>query len=88
MRFLAFAAVLLVVGCGKPAKPVQTVAMDQVPEVVMKAATAAAKEKFPDLKFQSVSMKPNGVYELSGKTKNGKVHDVEVTPAGEVVEVE
>jgi hypothetical protein len=88
MRLLFCTVLLLVAGCGKPAKKEQVVTLDNVPEIVMKAAVAAAKEKFPDLKFQSASMKPNGVYEITGKTKNGKVHDVEVTAAGEVVEVE
>jgi len=88
MRLLVCVVLLLVAGCSRPARKEQTLALDQVPEVAMKAAVAAAKARFPDLKFQSVSMKPNGDYEITGKTKNGKVHDVEVTATGEIVEVE
>ena len=88
MRFLCCVVLLLVAGCGKPAPQDKPIAMDQVPEPAMKAALAAAKEKFPDLKFHSATLRPNGVYEITGKSKTGKVHDVEVTAAGEVMEVE
>jgi hypothetical protein len=81
--------VLLVSGCSKAdhAKN-ENVPLDKVPHVAMDAAAKAAKEKFPDLKFESAWRKPTGVYEIVGKTKNGKTHDVEVTDAGEITEVE
>ena len=86
-RFLC--AFVLAAGCSKePVKQDKPITLDQVPEVVMKAAKDAAKKSFPDIKFETVSIKRNGVYEITGKTNNGKVHDVEVTATGEVVEVE
>jgi len=88
MRLLCCFVLLLIVGCGKPVKNDKPIAMDQVPEPAMKAALAAAKEKFPDVKFQSATLRPNGIYEITGKSKTGKVHDVEVTAEGEVMEVE
>jgi hypothetical protein len=75
-------------GCGKPAKNDKPIALQDVPEVAMKAAMAVAKERLPDVKFHSATLRPNGVYEITGKSKNGKVHDIEVTAAGEIVEVE
>jgi hypothetical protein len=88
MRFV-LCVLLLVAGCSKqPVKQDKPITLEEVPEVVMKAAKEAAKKNFPDLKFETVTIKRSGVYEISGKTKNGKVHDVEVKPDGEVVEVE
>ena len=88
MRLLCCFVLLLVAGCGKPVKQDKPIAMDQVPEPAMKAALAAAKQKFPDVKFHSATLRPNGVYEITGRSKTGKLHDVEVTALGEVMEVE
>ncbi len=88
-RLLIASALFAVIGCGRaPAKNDQVLTLDQVPEPAMKAALEAAKKNFPDLKFHSVSLRSNGVYEISGKTKNGKIHDVEVKADGEIVEIE
>jgi hypothetical protein len=81
--------VVLVAGCSKSETAQKnSVPLDKVPATAMDAATKAAKEKFPDLRFESAWKKPSGVYEIVGKTKTGKVHDVEVTEAGEITEVE
>jgi len=81
--------IVLVSGCSKADSPKnENVPLDKVPHVAMDAAVKAAKEKFPDLKFESAWKKPSGVYEIVGKSKNGKTHDVEVTEAGEITEVE
>ncbi|HEY2837864.1 MAG TPA: hypothetical protein VGJ26_01860 [Pirellulales bacterium] len=88
MRCFFYGVLLLVAGCGKPVKQDQPVALDKVPEPVMKAALTAIKEKFPDVKFHSATLRPNGVYEITGKSKTGKVHDVELSASGEVLEVE
>lgn len=88
MRLLCCFVLLLIVGCGKPVKNDKPIAMDQVPEPIMKAAEAAIKEKFPDVKFHTATLRPNGVYEITGKSKTGKTHDVEITAEGKVVEVE
>jgi hypothetical protein len=81
--------VLLIGGCSSAEAPQKnSVPMDKVPPVVMDAAVKAAKDKFPDLKFESAWKKPSGVYEIVGKTKSGKTHDVEVKESGEITEVE
>jgi hypothetical protein len=73
----------LAVGCGGDPKAV-AVPLEQVPAPFLKTA----KEKLPDVKFDHARKLSNGNYEIRGKAKNGKVREVEVNPAGEVVEVE
>jgi hypothetical protein len=88
-RLLVVLFVLFVAGCSNAEKPQKnSIPLDKVPPVVMDAATKAAKENFPDLKFESAWKKPSGVYEIVGKTKSGKTHDVEVKDSGEITEVE
>jgi hypothetical protein len=87
MRRLVFGVLLAcAVGCGHGESNVgkKVVPMDQVPEVVLKAA----REKLTDVKFDEVWQKPNGDYEVRDKNKQGKVREVEVNPKGEVVAVE
>jgi hypothetical protein len=89
MRKLLCIAVVLLAGCGEKAKQSdKPITLDQVPEAAMKAAQAAAKKAYPDVKFETATLRGENVYELTGKSKNGKVHDVEVTATGEVLEVE
>lgn len=88
-RLLCMLLLLLQAGCGEKAKQSdKPITLDQVPEAAMKAATAAAKKAFPDVKFETATLRGENIYELTGKSKNGKVHDVEVTDAGEILEVE
>ena len=50
-----------------------------------------AQEKLPNVKFESVrkiKVKGEDVYEIRGKQPNGKVREVEVSDAGQVLEVE
>jgi hypothetical protein len=44
--------------------------------------------ELPDVTFDRAVIKANGIYEINGKDKKGKVRDVEMTAAGEVTEVE
>jgi hypothetical protein len=85
MRNWLWLAVLLA-GCGKAAAPKTkaVIPMDQVPGVVMKSAQA----KTPDVKFNKVMKTAEGIYEVQGKTKAGKIVEVEVSEAGEVLAVE
>ncbi len=81
-RFLALIVLATLAGCAKqPSKPIP---LEQVPESLMKIS----HEKLPDVKFDRAVIKANGIYEISGKDKKGKVRDVEMTAAGEVTEVE
>lgn len=89
MRRFWFLALITLAGCGEKAKQSdKPITLDQVPEAAMKAATAAAKKAYPDMKFETATLRGENVYELTGKSKNGKVHDVEVTATGEILEVE
>lgn len=85
MRIM-FVLVLLLTGCGKAAAPKTKVIVpiDEVPPVVMKAA----QTKKPDVKFNTVVKTADGIYEVQGKNKVGKIIEVEVSEAGEVLLVE
>jgi hypothetical protein len=84
-------AAISICGCGGDsddvAEKVTPLPMDQVPAVVMKAAQAKA----PDLTFYAAY---RGTYEgkdsieLKGKTKTGKIKEIEVSPDGQVLGVE
>ena len=92
-RWCALATVALAMfGCGdgdgddagEGKKPMP---MDQVPALVLKAA----KEAAPDLTFYAAYKdKFNGQdsIELKGKTKNGKIKEVEVSPDGKLLGIE
>ena len=76
----------LVSGCGKTTAPKTkvVVAVEEVPAVVM----TAAQKKEPDVKFNKVIKSPDGFYEVQGKTKAGKIIEVEVSESGDVLKVE
>jgi hypothetical protein len=72
-------------GCGGNSEAGRVVVpFDQLPPPLLKVA----QDKLPDVKFHEVWRKPNGVYEIRGKNKQGKVREVEVNAKGEVVDVE
>jgi len=75
---------LLAAGCGGTPPTVQPIALESVPENVMKVA----REKLPDVKWERARRKPNGEYEVIGKTKAGKVREIDITPDGKVTEIE
>jgi len=81
----AMIAVLLTTGCGQPAgKPVETLRIEDVPPELI----AIAREKLPNVRFNTVWRKPSGMFELRGKAKNGKIREVDIRPDGTVKEVE
>ncbi len=79
---MVLAVVVTLSGCAKSSST--PVPLDQVPESLMKIS----HEKLPDVTFDRAVIKANGIYEISGKDKKGKVRDVEMTAAGVVTEVE
>lgn len=85
MRRLLLLAVIIC-GCGETLGEgrKEIVPLEKVPPGVMKAA----KEKAPEIKFDSALKTSKGIYEVRGKAKNGKIVEVEVSEAGEVVAVE
>ncbi len=59
--------------------------MDQVPADILKAA----QEKYPELEFDVAFTETEDgvpVYELKGKSKTGKMLEVEVTHDGKILE--
>lgn len=76
--------ILLLVGCGGGEGKKTPVPFDQVPKDVLKAA----QQREPDVTFDRAQKKTTGDYEILGKDKQGKMVEVEVTPKGEVIQVE
>jgi hypothetical protein len=58
--------------------------LEQVPAAMLETA----KHKLPDVKFDTAWKLPNGNHEIRGKNKRGKIREVELNPAGEVVEID
>ncbi len=86
MHWSILLVVLLAVGCERRAEPrhKDVVPLDELPAVVLTAAQA----KLPDIKFDSAWKTTDGAYEVRGKAKSGKIHDVRVSEAGEILEVD
>lgn len=70
-------------GCGELLEKTEMVPIEKVPPAVMKTA----QEKLPDVKFDT-AWKDKDAYEVRGKSADGKVRDIKVSPAGEVLEVD
>ena len=86
-KFLLFIALTLAFsGCGQSGVVEHRTAMtiDQVQHNVLKVA----QDKFPEIKFDEAWKLDTGVIEVRGKAKTGKIREVEVSPAGEIVEIE
>ena len=71
------------VGCGSESGG-ELVPLDKVPESMLQTA----KEKLPDVQFETGLKRSDGSFEVRGKDKQGKVRDVEFSATGEFVEVE
>jgi len=83
--FVAVLFAMFVVGCQQEASSKKVpIALDQVPDNVMKVA----KEKLPDVTFDRALKKPDGEFEIFGKTKAGKVKEIDIKPSGEVSEID
>ena len=86
-RVIPSILLLLVAGCGESFEKTEMVPIEKVPEPVMKVA----KEKLPDVKFDSAWTEKVGdktVYEVRGKSADGKTRDIKVSPDGKVLEVD
>ena len=72
-------------GCGEIGEKEISIPLDEVPANIRKIAA----EKLPGVKFETAYKETkNGkqVYEVRGKTKEGKIQDLEITSDGEVLE--
>ena len=88
-QYLSLPSVLLMLltGCGEVFEKTEMLPIDKVPEKVI----AVAKEKLPGVTFDTAWTEKNGdktVYEVRGKSKDGKTRDIKVTPDGTVLEVD
>lgn len=86
-RWLWCLVLLLPTGCRERVAHTDdtVVPLEQVPAAALKAARA----KLPDVKFdQAWKLPGQDAFEVRGKTKAGKIHDVEVTSSGEILEVD
>ena len=80
-------SLLAVFGCGDQRENDESIAFDKVPPAIVKIA----EQKLPGVKFETAYKETkNGkeVYELRGKTKEGKIRDIEITADGQVLEVD
>ena len=84
MRFVYVCVLLAAVGCSEKSPKAERLAVSDVPENLM----TIAKEKLPGVTFDQVILKSSGVYEIIGKDDKGKVREIELTPEGEIVEIE
>ena len=84
MRHFWWCALLaFITGCGGESGG-EMVPLDKLPEGMVQTA----KEKLPDVQFESTLKRRDGTFEVRGKDKQGKVRDVEFSATGEVTEVE
>lgn len=72
-------------GCGSSWEgPKVQVKMEEIPPAALKTA----QDKLPGMLFTDAFQKKDGTYEIRGKTKTGKVHEVEVKADGTFVDLE
>jgi hypothetical protein len=81
----SIALLSILIGCGSIGEgPKVQVKMEEVPPAALKTA----QNKLPDMLFTEAFLKKDGTYEIRGKTKTGKVREVEVKADGTFVELE
>ncbi|MBI3862299.1 MAG: hypothetical protein HY290_10430 [Planctomycetia bacterium] len=83
MRCLFVCVLLAAVGCSQAPKA-ELLTIDKVPDNLM----TIAREKLPGVTFDQAVRKSNGIYEIIGKDERGKVREIELSPGGDVVEIE
>jgi glycerate kinase len=85
--FLATLGLLAALGCGDRHQRGRGLTIEEVPDVVLKAA----KKRLPDVDFDSAWVEKEGneeTYEVMGHTREGKQRDVKVSASGEILEVD
>jgi hypothetical protein len=78
---------MLILGCSDKRENDMPIPFEKVPPTLVKIAS----ERLPGVSFQTAYKETKGgkdVYELRGKTKEGKIRDLEITADGEVIEVD
>ena len=83
--FIIAAFSVALYGCGAGGEQKSPIKLEDVPAPAMKTA----KEKAPEVvSFHEAYLKKDGTYEVRGKTKSGKVIEVEVKEDGTFVDIE
>ena len=84
-NFASIVLLSILIGCGSIGEgPKVQVKMEEVPPAALKTA----QEKLPGMLFTEAFLKKDGTYEIRGKTKTGKVREVEVKADGTFVDLE
>jgi len=84
---LIIGCLMIAAGCGEVGENDTPMPLDQVPPSIMKVA----RDKFPEVKFDSAYKETKDgkeVFEVRGKSKDGKIREVEVTADGKILEVD
>ncbi len=84
MRRWLLTGVLLLCGCGGGKSDEGLVPLDQLPPGFLDTA----RKTIPNINFDKAWKLRNGNYEIQGKDRNGKRREVELSPSGEVVEID
>lgn len=82
MRWIA-CLLIVFLGCSEAPKAA-LMPLESVPENIM----AIAKEKLPGVKFDQAVKGVDGRIEVIGKDAKGKVREIEISPSGEILEIE
>ena len=84
-NFASIVRLSILIGCGSIGEgPKVQVKMEEVPPAALKTA----QDKLPGMVFTEAFLKKDGTYEVRGKTKTGKVREIEVKADGTFVELE
>jgi len=84
---MPMALLMAAIGCGEKVERAEAVPLGQLPPAVMDTAAKA----LPGVKFdlaRKIKVDGQDAFEVRGKDPRGKIREVEVTPAGKVLEVE
>jgi hypothetical protein len=81
LRIIVLACLLA--GCGSTPQE-KLVPLDSIPPAVLETA----RNKLPDVEFKQALKRTDDRYEIRGKDKTGKVHTIDLTASGEVLDIE
>ena len=86
MRWLCSLLIALLAGCGRTPPPPEDVSVTR--QQIPPAAVRAVQAKFPAFQFGPSYRLENGTYQIRVIGKQGQTHEVEVTAAGQLIEIE
>ena len=75
-------------GCGESIEQPVAVPLDKVPSSVMEVARKNTPQGVTLDSARQFTLNGEEVYEVRGKDRCGKIHEVEVTAAGKLLEIE